>query len=278
MARMPMRRIALFLAVLLSLSACQKPTSYTPQLSPEELAAERARQEQMLQHSKAQGGAPKNWRQKGDMRSQFERVAAKVETSGADMCRALGLAEKRNCYFYFDMDKGDEINAQADGERITVSAGMMRFIEDDAELALVLSHEMTHNLMGHVGSKKVNAAAGAFLGLVVDVLAASQGVNTSGGFTQTGMDVGGISYSSEFEREADYIGLYIMAGAGYDISKTPNFWRRLTIAEPGGMYGGNSHPSNPERFVAMQKTVDEIAYKRRQGIVLLPDFKENVTD
>jgi predicted Zn-dependent protease len=80
-------------------------------------------------------------------------------------------------------------------------------------------------------------------------------------------------YSKEFEAEADYVGLYLMARAGFAIEDTPNFWRRMAIAHPGSVKRGlaASHPPTPERFLALEKTVEEIDAKRARSEALLPE-------
>ncbi len=269
------RKVGLWptVALLLVLSACQAPTTMAPGVTPQELARERAEQEAMVAKIKAQGGAPKPWKESPQMKKQLTRVAERVEKAGAEMCRALGIHLQRECYFYFSYKRGKEINAYADGENIVVSTGMMAFIESDDELALVLSHEMAHNLLGHPDAATSNAMAGGVVGLLADALAASQGVDTRGQFSQLGAEAGVLRYSRGFEAEADYVGLYIMAAAGYDISNTPYFWRRFSVQDPDGIYGGRTHPSNPERFIALNKTVTEINYKRHHRLPLIPEFQ-----
>jgi predicted Zn-dependent protease len=152
---------------------------------------------------------------------------------------------------------------------------MMSFVRSDEELALVLSHEYAHNVMGHVASQQVNTIAGSLFGLVLDVAAASQGFNTGGGFQDMGGQVGMLTYSAAFEAEADYVGLYIMQHAGYDTSRALEFWRRMGTLNPDSISEAGTHPSTPERFVAMQKTMGEIQYKKSHNILLLPDFRQN---
>jgi len=270
-----MRRVASSLLILFPLLAgCQKTSTYGPGVTPQEIAAEKAIQERAIQQAKDNGGTPKLWRRKSDMRKQFERVAERIEESGAAVCRELGLPQKkRSCYYYFGLSQSPDINAHADGENIVIHTGMMRFIANDDELAAVIGHEMAHNLMDHVGAKSTNALIGMVIGGALDAVAASQGASTQGGFAQTGADIGSLSYSPEFEREADYVGLYIAARAGYDVRSAAAYWRRLSIQEPGTAEGSLTHPSNPERFIYLQKTVNEIESKRKKRMPLLPEFK-----
>lgn len=267
-------RLPMMVLTCFALASCQQATTYGPSVTPEEVAMEKAMQEQAIREAKANGGTPKLWRGKSNMRRQFEQVAGRIEEAGAGLCRDLGLPEKkRSCYYYFMLSQSKEINAHADGKNVVINAGLMQFVANDDELAAVIGHEMAHNLMDHVGAKSANAILGAVLGGAIDAVAISQGANTQGQFARTGADIGSITYAPEFEREADYIGLYIAARAGYDIRRAAGYWRRLSVQEPGTAQGSLTHPSNPERFVYLQKTVDEIMFKRKNGLPLLPEFK-----
>ena len=163
----------------------------------------------------------------------------------------------------------DSINAFSDGKNIIFTNGLVRFCENNDELAFVVAHEIAHNVMGHISKKKGNVAIGS----VFDVLlAVTLGVNTGGAFGK----MGGAAYSKGFEYEADYAGLYIAARAGHDVSSAPNFFRRMAAEHPKSTEKnfGASHPSNPERFVAMDNTVKEIKEKQKLGKPLIPESKE----
>ena len=274
----PFGKILPLFSALWLLAACQTPTTYAPTLTADEIRAEEANQQRMVDEIQAQGGTKKKWKNRSDMRKQFERVAERIEEAGADVCRELGLPKlKRSCYYYFDILRNDDLNARADGRSIIVNSGMIRFTENDDELAGILGHELAHNLMAHLDATRNNALAGGVVGLMVDAIAASQGVSTNGDFTRTGMEAGVLSYSIPFEQEADYIGLYIMARAGYNPARAPYLWRRMSLEYPDTIYSAKTHPSNAARFVALQKTIDEIAYKRKHRLPLLPDVKQEVT-
>ncbi|MCH9020486.1 MAG: M48 family metalloprotease [Proteobacteria bacterium] len=167
------------------------------------------------------------------------------------------------------------VNAYADGDRVVITKGMMRFAQSDTELANVVAHEIAHNVMGHIEAKRTNVLAGAGVGLIFDILAAAAGVNTQGEFSKIGAQAGRGAYSQEFEAEADYVALYIMANAGMDVSDTPNFWRRMAVAHPASIQTNHaaSHPSTPERFLGLENTVAEIARKRASGAPLTPEMK-----
>lgn len=163
--------------------------------------------------------------------------------------------------------------ACADGEKVSISKGMMRFAADDPELAMVISHEVAHNIRGHSGAMRWNALAGGFLGALVDVGIATAGVYTGAEFLKRGLHTGQQVYSKDMEREADYIGLYILARSDYDIRLGPNILRKLGASRPRSIERkyANSHPSTSERFVMLEKTIEEIERKQGAGISLQPE-------
>ncbi|MBI4356518.1 MAG: M48 family metalloprotease [Gammaproteobacteria bacterium] len=134
-------------------------------------------------------------------------------------------------------------------------------------MALVIAHELAHNTMKHLDAQKRNV----FLGRLVDaVIEAGTGVDT-GIFGS----VGGRVYSKEFEAEADYVGLYIMARAGLPINHAADFWRRMAAEHPDSINQTflGTHPATPERFIALEHTQEEIQRKQNQGLQLFPEFK-----
>jgi hypothetical protein len=179
-----------------------------------------------------------------------------------------------NCNVVLFMN--DDINAFADGKNVAVMQGMMRFAEKDRELALVITHELAHNIMKHVAAQKKNVMTGGFLGLIVDIAAAAAGVNTQGTFSDMGSRAGAMRYSQEFEYEADYVGLYIMALSGFDIENAADFWRKMAAANPGSIKTSHSssHPATAQRFVALDNTVKEIKDKQAKGLPLKPELKK----
>ena len=177
------------------------------------------------------------------------------------------------CDYALKIHPGQEVNAFADGKNVVVHRGALRYFTDDDHLALVLSHELAHNAMRHIDAMQQNVAVGGIFGMLADALAASQGVSTGGNFTKLGANFGAMQYGQDFEREADYIGLYIMASAGYDIADAPNVWRRLATLNPQGITIAKSHPTTAERFVALEQTVKEIQFKKSKGIPLHPEMK-----
>lgn len=184
------------------------------------------------------------------------------------------LTPREVCAYDMVLENSDAKNAYADGERIVMLRGMMDFFKTDEEAALVIAHELAHNAMGHIDAKKTNAMLGGAVGLLADLAAAYYGVDTQGQFTDIGSKAGAATYSVEFEQEADYVGMYLMTLAGYETDGAANFWRRMAIQSPESIQLKSSHPTTPERFIAIEQAVKEIEVKQAAGSALVPDLKE----
>ncbi len=77
----------------------------------------------------------------------------------------------------------------------------------------------------------------------------------------------------QLERDADYLGLYLVARAGHDVSGLPALWRRWAEIAPFGItHQGASHPGTPERSLLLEATAGEIEEKRAAGRPLLPEL------
>jgi hypothetical protein len=185
----------------------------------------------------------------------------------------FNVAPELTCVYQFALLDGDDINAAADGRTIYLNRGMLRFVQTDDELALVLGHELAHNAMRHIEAKQANATMGMLGGALIDVLAAAGGVNTGGAFTDMGGDIGAMMFSQAFESEADYVGLYFTARAEFDISGAENFWRRMAVEHPRGIRFAYTHPNTAQRYLGLAAAREEIALKLARGERLRPNMR-----
>ncbi|MES9997276.1 M48 family metalloprotease [Desulfovibrio aminophilus] len=169
------------------------------------------------------------------------------------------------CDYPVVYEADEEINAYATGTKILITKGIMRFCGKDDELAVAMAHELGHNTMGHIDAKAANRMAGT----AVDVVFAVLGVRTNRAFGR----LGGRVFSQEFEHEADYVGMYYAARAGFDISVAAEFWRRMAVESPEAITESYTHPTTPERYVALEADRAEIERKKALGEPLVPEMK-----
>ena len=197
-------------------------------------------------------------------------VSVVVEREGEH--HAVEVTPVPACAYGISMVQDDRLNAFADGKNIFFTQGMMRFAETDEELQLIIGHEIAHNSEGHIDRKIWNTV----LGSVLDLLAAGYyGVNTQGAFG----NMGGQMFSQDFEREADYVGMYLLARAGVDTSEAANVWRRMAAEYPQAIRGSftASHPGTAERYVNIEATHEEIEDKLLANQTLNPERKSPET-
>lgn len=177
--------------------------------------------------------------------------------------REVSLAPHHVCDMPVLLRIDDTLNAYADGKQVVVLTGMLRTF-DEQQLAAIIGHEMAHNAMGHIDKKMGNAMIGSIFDLAFMMVGIDTG-NMFGGMTSQ-------LYSVDFENEADYVGTYAMARAGYDISRAPDIWRTIAARYGGsGISHSSSHPATAERFLAIEQHVQEILDKKAKGLPL--DFE-----
>jgi len=137
--------------------------------------------------------------------------------------------------FRFDSQWNAISSLRGDLSGIHINEGLLRAQADDAAVAVAVGHEFAHYFESHVVSR--------------------------------------LGVSERYEAEADYLGLYFTARAGYDIAVAPEVWEERIRENPyatidRGFYG---HPQSAKRSVELAATVKEIVEKQSQGAPLVPN-------
>lgn len=181
------------------------------------------------------------------------------------------------CAIPIELKTDSAPNAFTTGDEIVVHSSILRLARTDAQLALVIGHELAHANLGHLNKQRANAVLGWAGGTAIDVGIMLGGISTGGAFNRAFTRAGAQAFSVAFEREADYVGAYYAARAGYDLAGAEEFWRALSLESPDNMRIASDHPVTPVRFVQMQKVAAEIAAKQRRGLPLIPELKSTET-
>jgi Peptidase family M48/PDZ domain len=185
--------------------------------------------------------------------------------------RQLTLYPVMGCSIPIQLKTTPVPNANANEDRIVVQSGFLRLLQTDADLAVVIGHELAHANLGHLRKQQQNALLGEVGGAVIDGGLLLGGIYTNWTFSRHFEKAGAMAYSVDFEREADYVGAYYAARAGYDISGSENIWRAMALESPNDIRLARTHPTTPARFVQMQKTIAEIGDKKRRHLPLVPE-------
>ena len=150
------------------------------------------------------------------------------------------------------------------GGKVAVYEGILPVCQNEAGLAVVMSHEVAHALARHGGERMSQNAA-------------VEGLKTAMGYAmqkqdevrrQAVMKAYGIAseygvllpYSRKHELEADHIGVMLMAQAGYDPAEAPRFWTRFSApvggeAKPPEFM--STHPSDERRAEQLTSKLPE---------------------
>jgi len=152
------------------------------------------------------------------------------------------------------------------GGYVYLTRGILAYLNDEAELAGVVAHEIGHIAARHSAqqySKAQFAQLGLGLGSVL-----SKVFRKYAGVAQAGVELLFLSFSRSDEREADSLGVEYSAKAGYDSNHMANLFTSLERLNPGESQGGlpgwfSTHP-NPENRIAAIKQ-DTLAWREKIG-------------
>ena len=193
-------------------------------------------------------------------------VGTKIKNAAEKWLNANGYQGYLKDYQWeYKLVDSKEINAWCmPGGKIVVYSGILPITKDDAGLATVLGHEVSHALANH-GQQRMSAGLLQQLG-AVGVAAATGGKSAEtqqiamtayGATTQLG---GLLPFSRSHESEADKIGLTLMAIAGYNPDQAIVFWSRMASASGNGNKPPefmSTHPSDETRIAALRALVPE---------------------
>ncbi len=149
-----------------------------------------------------------------------------------------------------------EINAFAlPGGPMFVNVGAILAADDEAQLAGVMAHEMSHVYMQHSAKQ---AGKQAFTQGILGVLGAVVGGGAIGSLARLGMQIGAgvvsLKYSRGDEAQADAVGAIIMYKAGYDPHALAQYFQKIEgEGGPGGPQFLSDHPNPGNRTAAIDK-------------------------
>ncbi|MEP1489506.1 MAG: M48 family metallopeptidase [Algibacter sp.] len=182
------------------------------------------------------------------------RVGQRIAVAAERWLNANGHAGYLNDYKWeYNLVNDETVNAWCmPGGKIVFYTGILPIANGETGVAAIMGHEVAHALANH-GQQRMSASY-VQQGLAVAGNVAIKDEETKNAFNQyygVGSNVlGMLPFSRSHETEADKIGLYLMAVAGYNPAEAAELWKRMK-ANSGGEAPPemlSTHPSNDSRI------------------------------
>jgi predicted Zn-dependent protease len=180
---------------------------------------------------------------------------------------AVATPDMPNAQWEFVVFESKEANAFClPGGKVGVYTGILPITKDEAGLATVIGHEVSHAVARHGAERMSQAMAEQDLGQLVGMSVSKYSpnvqtiVNESYGLSTQLFVVP--AFSRAQESEADHIGLIYMARAGYDPEAAVQFWQRFMQYDQ--QQGGSgtpaflrTHPPDAKRVQQLKQWMPE---------------------
>ncbi len=157
------------------------------------------------------------------------------------------------------------------GGHIGVHTGMVELAENDDALAIVIGHEVGHVLAEH-SAERLSHAVLVSGGLAIGQAAMSEQDEQTRRLVTAALGAGAslgvmLPYSRLHESEADELGLFIAATAGFDPREAIPLWQRMQREGPGRLEFLSTHPLPSSRIEDFKKLMPRAMamYRRSRG-------------
>jgi len=166
-------------------------------------------------------------------KDQVDRVGVRITAAVEKYLSQNNLLNRIDGYKWeYNVLTSKEMNAFClPGGKIAFYEGIMPVCQDDDGVAVVMSHEIAHAIAQHGNERMSQALLVNMGGTALSVALANEPAMTQnlamaafGLGSQVGVM---LPYSRLHESEADELGLYFMAMAGYNPQSAPEFWNRM---------------------------------------------------
>ncbi len=257
------RRWILIAAITLFLAACSSNAiTGRKQLS---LFPESALQQEALSQYQSFLSQSKVVSQSANRDAEMvKRVGTRIAQAITTYYAQKGLSKELEGYNWeFNLVDDKQVNAWCmPGGKVVVYTGLLPVTQNEAALAIVLGHEITHAVAHHGNERMSQGALAQGLQVAGNIFTQNkEKANTlfNNIFAPTAQVAVLLPNSRKQEYEADHYGLIFAAMAGYNPKEAIAFWQRMAAAS-----GGNkppeflaTHPSDENRIAKLQSYMDE---------------------
>lgn len=159
----------------------------------------------------------------------------------------------------YTLIESEQVNAWCmPGGKIAFYTGILPIAQNETGVAAIMGHEVAHALANHGQQRMSSGMLQQLGGVGVAVATGNESAEKQQMWMQAyglGSTIGlALPFSRGHETEADKIGLYLMAVAGYNPDEAAELWKRMK-ANSGGQAPPeflSTHPSNDTRITNLQ--------------------------
>ncbi len=172
--------------------------------------------------------------------------------------RIVSVCDRTDITYHFKVIQSDQINAFATpGGYVYFYSALLRGMDNEAEMAAVMAHEISHVVARH-GIKRLQASLG--VAMAYELVFGKDAGPAMNAAINTGMGLLFAGYSRDNEREADRDGIYYMVKAGYDPQASVTMFEKLAKLGAGGSGSvfeklASDHPETDERIANAKQEI-----------------------
>lgn len=201
------------------------------------------------------------------------RVGLRISRAITNYYTQKGQASELNGYKWeFNLIDSKEVNAWCmPGGKVVVYTGLLGITQNEAALAVVMGHEITHAVAHHGNERMSQGALAQGLEIVGNIATANNPKYNSlfnNVFAPTAQIAVLLPNSRNQEYEADHFGLNFAAMAGYNPREAIPFWQRMSAAANGQKPPEflSTHPADENRIARLESYMPEaLSYYKPVG-------------
>jgi len=209
----------------------------------------------------------------------YDDRALQEYVSGVGL-RLAQQSERPNLPWHFTIVDAPAVNAFAlPGGYIYITRGIMAFLDDEAQLACVLGHEIGHVTARHA-AQQYSKATGAELGVLLGSIFVPE-MRPFGGAAQSGLGVLMLKYSRDDELQADQLGVRYASRGGWDPAAMPRMLTTLGRMDEAADNKGTpnwlaTHPAPENRVERIQGPVQQARSAESSFVSNRDDFVRRI--
>ncbi len=194
-----------------------------------------------------------------------KRVGSRIAAAITQFYSAKGASSELAGYNWeFNLIDNKEVNAWCmPGGKVVVYTGLLPVAQNEAALAIVMGHEITHAVARHGQERMSQALLAQGIGIGGDIFTSgnSNANNIFKSIYAPGAQIGVLLPNSrKQEYEADHYGLIFAAMAGYNPREAIPFWTRMANLNGGGAKTPeilSDHPLDANRIAQLKTYMNE---------------------